>query len=144
MKRLFFLSILVFSFCFSRAQTDTAGRYIPVFTTGTNVTGPITVVDSSHFSRTANEVIVTGEAEVRGIAFGGDSVAQFRISLPIASNLKKLLDCVGQTSTLQIANPATSSGFIEADSFADKAEVFFYPAIVGYARVFYSFTYQIK
>lgn len=128
----------------SASCCDSAGTYVPVFGTTGSVTGPITEISPAHFTfmRSGDQVIVYGEAEVRGIALLAP--AEFTISLPVHSNLTSLTDLVGTISFLQVSTPAIQSGIIQGSTFTDNAAITFYPSITGYARVFYHFMYTRK
>lgn len=119
-----------------------SGTYTPTFVGVSNVTGTPTTADVWMYTRIGDTVQVTGNVIVTTTA--ASTLTQFRISLPISSNLQSASndDCVGTgTAGSGVTQPAV---FVRSDTVNDNAFAQFGSVGAGSTPVRVKFTYRIR
>jgi len=113
-----------------------SGEYTPTFTNTTNIAASTPA--STHYMRIGNTVFVSGLCLVDPTSTGATELG---VSLPIASNLADLKDCVGNVTSNDASSP--ESGWVVADTTNKRAKVQWVTVNIGNHYVAFSFMYKI-
>jgi hypothetical protein len=123
-----------------------ADNFTPTATGVTNITLVTAVSGGTSFERLGNRVHCTMEISVRPTS--ASTQTQFRVTLPIASNLANSQDLTGlahQGASTLSSTAASSPGYIIADTVNDAALVSFYCGTDNGTFTWYlDFSYTIK
>lgn len=112
--------------------------YTPSLTNGSNITSA--TVRAGYYIQIGSYVMVWAYIAVRPTASGG-ATSDFRISLPVASNLANNWDLIGTFGFLEGAGNRVA---VYADSSNDNANIYFKSSWAGSEEPFtISFMYQI-
>jgi len=121
-------------------DTIETGTYTPTIT-------PLANIDSItpkplRYTKVGNMVNVSGQIDIDATAV--DTLTNYRISLPVPSNLIDNGNLSGTTSIIAFSPSAIRSGYIRGEVAEDEAYVSFSASVTGLVGTTVSFEYEIK
>lgn len=132
------------SVSFLTSAKNTSGVYTPTCTSVANLDAtPTPVTSGTRWIRIGNIVTVSGSINADPTATG--TAAQFRMSLPVASNFSGggVEQCCGSGTVFYSTGTIIDQAIITGDVVNDEATILFYPSQTNLGGVRFTFSYEV-